>query len=173
VKDYKNGTLYKYQENCLKNMEELAKRIKIKGIISVGDNIYPNGVDTINDPLWKTNYENVYNTPNLEKTPWYVILGNHDYEKNETAQIEYSKINKKWNMENNYYLKIFELNEIEKIAFIFIDTNQYDEELRLFLPNLAKTNRTKQFEWFKDTIENLDSTIKYKFVVGHHPIYGY
>jgi len=125
----------------------LAGTITIDGIISVGDNIYPNGVSSIYDPQWNDNFENVYNLENIKDIPWYVALGNHDYVLNDTAQIQYTfkSINNKWNMPNRYFKKIFEINDLEKIVFYILDTTPYDIKLRSQLPNLQIVNRTEQW----------------------------
>ena len=46
----------------------------------LGDNFYDSGVTSVTDPLWKTDYFNLYplSKPALQ-VPWYAIVGNHDY----------------------------------------------------------------------------------------------
>jgi hypothetical protein len=61
-----------------------------------GDNFYDNGVQNVDDPLWKTAFEEPYNRPALEGVPFYVVLGNHEHGPtstgNKQAQIDYSKL---------------------------------------------------------------------------------
>lgn len=45
-------------------------------IINVGDNHYYAGTSSVDDPLWKIDFEDVYSSPNL-MIPWYSVLGNH------------------------------------------------------------------------------------------------
>lgn len=48
-------------------------------IISTGDNFYPDGVRSVTDPKWTTNWVDVYNNASLVNLPWYISVGNHDY----------------------------------------------------------------------------------------------
>lgn len=46
-------------------------------IIGVGDNFYENGVQSLDDPLFKESFEDIYRIPGLHSTRMYQILGNH------------------------------------------------------------------------------------------------
>eukprot|EP00933_Yihiella_yeosuensis_P035873 TRINITY_DN2950_c2_g1_i3.p1 TRINITY_DN2950_c2_g1~~TRINITY_DN2950_c2_g1_i3.p1 ORF type:complete len:364 (+),score=39.88 TRINITY_DN2950_c2_g1_i3:52-1143(+) len=50
----------------------------VQFIINVGDSFYPNGVENRSDPLWDSQWRNVY-APALRSKPWYSVHGNHDY----------------------------------------------------------------------------------------------
>ena len=43
-----------------KSMKKLYKKHKIKFVLGLGDNIYPDGCTSVNDPLFKTNFEDMY-----------------------------------------------------------------------------------------------------------------
>ena len=45
-------------------------------IVNVGDNHYYAGTSSVDDPLWRVNFEDVYNDTSLF-IPWFSILGNH------------------------------------------------------------------------------------------------
>ena len=58
-------------------------------VVSTGDNFYYRGVTNVNDPLFRTTFEDVYTHAAL-KVPWYPILGNHDCRgKDEEALVLY------------------------------------------------------------------------------------
>lgn len=48
-------------------------------IISTGDNFYPYGLVSEEDPAFDASFINVYTHPALATIPWHSTLGNHDY----------------------------------------------------------------------------------------------
>jgi tartrate-resistant acid phosphatase type 5 len=85
------------QVDVATQMAKVSKDLNPKFIISVGDNFYEDGVQSVDDSHWQKSFEEVYQEPALQ-VPWYCILGNHDYHANCDAQIAYNKINPRWNM---------------------------------------------------------------------------
>lgn len=83
--------------------------------ISLGDNFYPEGVVDEYDKKFKYLWEDVY----LDKKPWYIIAGNHDYYGNVTAELEYAKKSTKWIYPSKYYDMY--IGEVDAY-FIFLDT---------------------------------------------------
>ncbi|MCB1691541.1 MAG: metallophosphoesterase [Pseudomonadales bacterium] len=74
---------------------------------TVGDNFYPDGVTSVDDPLWDDMFESMYDTPCLSQINFYAALGNHDHGGNIDAQMQYgndSLGSGRWNMPNAYYL---------------------------------------------------------------------
>ena len=57
--------------------ERAQTELPFKFVVNVGDNFYPAGVVSVNDPVWDTEWGNVYHT--LPKMKWYSTYGNHDY----------------------------------------------------------------------------------------------
>src|SRR4051794_19915074 len=43
-------------------------------VVLLGDNFYPNGVGSTDDPQWETAFKKPYETVNV---PFYAVLGNH------------------------------------------------------------------------------------------------
>jgi tartrate-resistant acid phosphatase type 5 len=132
---------------------EVAKQMGLWGaahpndfVISVGDNFYPKGVISEQDPLWHYSFENIYTAHSLQ-CDWFSILGNHDYLTDPDAQIRYSKISRRWNMPARYYTKQVSLGTNKgKAMFIMIDT---DPMLHEALQPQVET----QMVWLKDTLK--------------------
>ena len=83
-------------------MATFAAKAQSRFVISLGDNFYNKGVASTADPRWILGFEDIFAANSLQ-IPWYVILGNHDYEGNIQAQIDYSKVSSRWRMPAAYY----------------------------------------------------------------------
>lgn len=131
--------------------------------ISVGDNFYPNGIISEQDPHFHYSFENVYTAHSLQGD-WFVILGNHDHHGDPDAQIRYSKVSRRWNMPARYYSKTIDLGKDKgKALLVMIDTDP-------FLFDEKKAYVTKQMEWLNRTLVT-GADVKWKIVIGHHPYY--
>ncbi|RKR84581.1 calcineurin-like phosphoesterase family protein [Mucilaginibacter gracilis] len=133
--------------------------------ISVGDNFYPKGVISENDPLWHYSFENVYTAHSLQGD-WFPVLGNHDYGSDPDAQIRYSKISRRWNMPARYYSREVSLGKGKgSVLFVMLDTDPM-----LFDEKADYTN--KQIEWLNNTLQQASADVKWKIAVGHHPYHS-
>jgi tartrate-resistant acid phosphatase type 5 len=133
-------------------------------VISVGDNFYPLGVISENDPQFHYSFENIYTAHSLQ-CDWFVVLGNHDYGTDPDAQIRYSKISRRWNMPARYYKKEVDLGDNKgKVLFVMIDTDP------MLFPE-KKEYVDQELAWINDTFANAPADVKWKIVVGHHPCY--
>jgi hypothetical protein len=142
-------------------------------IISTGDNFYPSGVISEHDPLFHYSFENIYTDFSLQ-WDWYPILGNHDYKSDPDAQVRYSRISRRWKMPARYYSKEFSLGGDGKVLMLFIDTNPMIPEFyenSEYGPNVAGQHPEKQLAWIKQTLANAGADVRWKIVVGHHPMY--
>lgn len=139
-------------------------------VLSMGDNFYPDGVISTTDPQWNKSFEDIYTNYSLN-IPWYTAFGNHDYRGSIQAQLDYSKVSRRWRATDRYYS--FEKtipNSTEKVLFVFIDTNPFDETLnRKSHSDLDKQDKTAQLTWLENTLSK--TTAKWKIVTGHHPLY--
>lgn len=128
--------------------------------ITMGDNFYRCGVRGVDDPKWKSRWENLYTPLGI---PFYATLGNHDYghppvicpaeRGSPDAEVAYSKKSKSWHMPARYYSF-----KAGPVLFVAIDTEGWSR---------------KQLEWIRTTLEEStgDPEIKWRIVYGHHPIY--
>jgi hypothetical protein len=142
-------------------------------ILSLGDNFYPKGVVSEHDPLWHYSYENIYTEFALQ-WDWYPILGNHDYISDPESQVRYSKISRRWKMPSRYYSKEISIKGKGKVLMVFIDTCPLIPEFHAseqYAPFVKDQHPEKQLQWLDETLKNAGPEVKWKMVVGHHPIY--
>lgn len=163
-----------YQKDVAREMGHATIVLEAEFIVSVGDNFYPNGVQSTQDYHWISSFENIYTDPSLY-TDWYVALGNHDYRGNVQAQIDYSQISRRWNMPERYYSKTFELEKGEKLLLIVMDTNpfidSYHKNPEKYI-GIREQDTVAQTKWLEDQLNTKDTSVKWKIVVGHHPLYS-
>ncbi|MBU3006288.1 metallophosphoesterase [Paraglaciecola arctica] len=160
-----------YQQKTVADMMDVAMwQLDAEFIATTGDNFYSNGVASVDDPYWKSSFEDIYHGPHLFEN-WYPTLGNHDYRGNWQAQIEYSNLSRRWEFPNNYYAKNFVLADQEELLILFIDTSPLNPGYK----NVAKyaesqkQDGAKQLAWIEQKLQS--SNAKWKIIVGHHPLY--
>lgn len=151
-----------------------AETLNTEFIITAGDNFYYNGVVDIKDPHWRYSFEDIYVDPSLQKR-WYAVLGNHDYNGNADAQIEYSKISHRWYMPSRYYSEKLSISgdSTQQVLVAFIDTNPFIKSYysdKKFQQSLKDQDSTLQKQWLDSVLSDTSSFIKWKIVVGHHPV---
>lgn len=164
-----------HQKEVAVQMGKTAAAINSQFTIATGDNFYPSGVISEWDPLWKYSFEDIYTDFRLQ-WDWYPVLGNHDYKSNPDAQVKYSSISRRWKMPARYYSKKFFINgDTTKVLLIaFIDTNPLIPEFYSnaeYGPNVKTQDSTKQKKWLEKVLGDKDKNIKWKIVVGHHPMF--
>lgn len=125
-------------------------------VMVLGDNIYDDGVDGVDDVQFRTKFEDPYKDINL---PFYMVLGNHDYGGNGRGyeieksfyQVQYTEHSTRWVMPAHYYQF-----KGGNVTFFALDTNA-----QVF--NLANQQRSDVSKW----IASANSAWKIAF--GHHP----
>ncbi|KAL6842881.1 hypothetical protein ACP4OV_027194 [Aristida adscensionis] len=151
-------------------MGVVGEMLDIDFVISTGDNIYDDGIANTSDPLFKQCFTNIYTAESLQ-TPWYIVLGNHDYTGNALAQQDPAirEVDSRYLSVAKSFIVTTEIAD-----FFLLDTTPF---------YLKYWNSTK-YDWRqvspRDTyIENLlkdldnaltQSVATWKIVVGHHPI---
>jgi predicted phosphodiesterase len=164
-----------HQKQVAEQMGKTASESKARFIIAAGDNFYPSGVISEWDPLFRYSFEDIYTAFSLQ-WDWYPVLGNHDYKSNPDAQVKYSAISRRWKMPARYYSKKFFINwdTTQAVLIVFIDTNPLIPEFYKntdYGPNVRTQDSTKQKKWLAKVLSDQSPAIKWKIVVGHHPMY--
>ena len=163
-----------FQKEVAREMGHATIVLDAEFIVSVGDNFYPNGVESIQDYQWISSFESIYSDPSLYRN-WFASLGNHDYQGNVQAQIDYTKISRRWQMPSRYYSKTFSLENGDKLLMVVMDTNPFidsyhkkPEKYR----GITAQDTVAQKKWLEETLNTKYKSIKWKIVVGHHPLYS-
>lgn len=165
----RNG--YYDQKPIAELMGTLAENVGIECVVAAGDVHHFEGVRSVNDPLWMTNYELIYSHPEL-MLPWYPVLGNHEYRGNTQAVLDYSQVSARWDMPARYYTKVVENDDVT-VRLVMIDTapliDKYRKDTEKY-PDVCKQDADRQLAWMDSvlTVAKEDWVL----VVGHHPIYA-
>lgn len=153
IGDYGSGD--QHQRAVAALLERLCVEQKPDAVLLLGDNFYTHGVKNTTDVQWQEKFEQMYAGDCLKNVKAYSVLGNHDYEGNPTAQIEYTEKQQRWVMPARYYKASFG-NLVDVFA---MDTNFPDRCGLVFLCGV---------DWIAKEIKN--STATWKFAMGHHPL---
>lgn len=126
-------------------------------VILGGDNLYPDGADSVADPIWQAKFELPYAGIAL---PFHAILGNHDFGihgnawARDVAQLDYGAVSSRWHMPARHYTL-----RRGPVGFLMLDTN------RLLWNVVAEGD---QRAWWPAAHAEL-ATAPWLVAVGHHP----
>jgi len=128
-------------------------------VLTVGDNFYPRGVASVEDPLWASVFEDVYTGDFWNGLVFHPSLGNHDVQGNEQAQILYSQRSPRWALPARYHTFRKALPTGDSIRFIALDTNLLEE---------GGAEARTELEW----VDSILGASRDSWVIpyGHHPL---
>lgn len=163
-----------HQRDVARQMDVVAGEMDCASVISVGDNFYEDGVQSVDDVKWRTSFEDIYSGPNLKSLPWYVALGNHDYGGVPQAQVDYTLQSDRWHMPSRYFKVSGAGIGMSELDMFVIDTTPLiTENLTGNDPlniNARGQDAEAQLAWLDH--ELAASGARYKFVAGHHTIFS-
>ena len=165
----RNG--YYDQKPIAELMGTMAETIGPECVVAAGDIHHFNGVASVNDPLWTTNYELIYSHPEL-MLDWFPVCGNHEYRGNTQAVLDYSKVSRRWMIPSKYYTKVFS-HKGTTLRIVWLDTTPLIDKYRnnpAVYPDACKEDMQKQLSWLDETLRQAKED--WIIVVGHHPIYA-
>jgi predicted phosphodiesterase len=140
-------------------------------ILSLGDNFYPKGVQSVNDPIFQKTWSDIFLIYPTLRVPWRVILGNHDYKGNPYAEVEFTYSNKNpdwlWYMPDFNYV-INDEYYGKKMDFFVVDTNGAQFSLLKRNPQLSEVLKRNRV-WLEEELGKSEAW--WKIVLGHHPVY--
>jgi tartrate-resistant acid phosphatase type 5 len=172
IGDWGRGT--EAQHRVAAEMGRAASRVDARFVLAVGDNFYEQGVESVDDPLWQSVFEDVYTHPALQ-VPWHVALGNHDYYGNPQAQVDYTARSPRWRMPERYF-KVTDTNlDRADVDMFVVDTAPFIESYRKDPTsrkgrNTASQDVDAQLTWLDTQLGA--ARRKWKLVVGHHTIHS-
>lgn len=117
-------------------------------VLGLGDNFYPHGVSSADDPQFQEKFEKPYGPLGLV---FYPTFGNHDYDGNIQAQLDYSGRSRLWAFPSHYY----QFNR-DNVDFFAVDTEDFS---------------IAQMSWLNSALSM--STATWKIVYGHRPIFSF
>jgi len=129
-------------------MEQRCGQRKPEGILLLGDVVYPDGVESVEDPQWQEKIFSVFHGECLKDIPIYPVLGNHDYNGNTQSWVEKSKLHDRWNFPSRNYTVKFPGH-----LTIYAIDSVYPIKLRKSGLEIPKTPDTP-----------------WAIAIGHHPI---
>lgn len=165
----RNG--YYDQKPIAELMGEMAEVVDPEFVLATGDVHHFEGVQSVSDPLWMTNYELVYSHPDL-MIDWFPVCGNHEYRGNTQAVIDYSNVSRRWMMPSFYYTKSFE-EDGATVRVVWVDTTPMIDKYRKDTedyPDASKRDYQRQLQWVDSVLTS--ATEDWVIVAGHHPIYA-
>lgn len=138
---------------------EALKREECHRIFFLGDLVYPDGIDSINDEEFTGKFL-AYYEPLLQENPNLkinLVLGNHDHKGKPEAWKRVSQINERFFFPDYYYML-----DYGGLCFVALDTSLY-----YYLSDVSET--TAQTTWIQALQKRLKEDCDVKVAVTHHP----
>lgn len=159
-----------------RTMATIRSQPSVHGVLLLGDNFYPHGIESEDDPRWKEWEQTV-----LPSCPWYAVLGNHDYLGDPMAEVRFSSDPSRfWTMPGRYYDQKFMFPDGGGVHLICLDTFELSiEESRVNSLAMGMSSArfhqiitalNGQWEWLDQVLS--ENTGMWKVVIGHYPIYS-
>jgi tartrate-resistant acid phosphatase type 5 len=151
----------------------IAKKMNVDAILLVGDNVYPCGVKSVDDPQWSKVTDNFVESG----LPVYPVLGNHDYgdpsgtpeitttcrDVSPGSQVRETGHIPRWIFPaRNYALRS------NLIDIIMMDTQPVASAW--VAPFLGSETAASEIDWVKSALA--ESKGKWRIVAGHHTIFS-
>jgi hypothetical protein len=143
----------------------------------LGDNWYGHLHGGLDDPRWKSQFEDMYPASRFPGRA-YAVLGNHDYEKTSShdkvqLQLDYGNAkHSRWTMPAHHYTFTFpETDPI--VTFICLDSNLPGTKAWDFMPGsylMSHAGADAQDQWFAAELAK-PRTTPFVAVIAHHPLF--
>jgi len=172
-------------------MKTVANKVNANFVASAGNNFLPHGLPSSNHSKVVSSWSSVYG--GMDKD-WYVCLGNHDLEGSAEAQVDMKKTNPKWHLDKRRFYALEKkmpnqdcfATPDDLLLLIFLDTTPFIQKYWASGMNDTTTHKhhrmqaslksaeeaSVQLQWLDTTLMNYNAlnSVRWKVVVGHHPI---
>lgn len=159
------------QRKIAQTLGDFADRWSPNAILNLGDTFHYWGVQSVDDPGWNSNFESIYTSPSLHNL-WFSALGNHDYQGNTQALIDYTEKSRRWNMPAHYYSKSFKRGDTT-VKVIFLDTTPFLRRAVTqpdIYPDAIRQDTVAQLKWLREELADRDAD--WIVVAAHHPLFS-
>lgn len=149
-------------ERVAAGMERVAAETPMHFVVFGGDNFYPDGVASVDDPQWQSKFEDLFDGPHLRGTPCFAVLGNHDRRGNQQAQVDYAKQRKgsgRWRMDGYWYARDFGRTADGSVLLRVV-----------FLDMMGMLKSADEQNAFLREAMAAPGDPKWKAIVGHNPL---
>ncbi|CAI2372856.1 unnamed protein product [Moneuplotes crassus] len=180
---------YKSKENIdamTDIMNKLAAKDQYDFITTMGDNFYPNGIESMNDLDLPDKIMSFFQKGNIRNLKMFPTLGNHDCFSDYYNQVLYSDYNKQWEMESDYYELKYNLKDDPSKYLVMLMTNTCLLACNTAFKlepgengsgcdemNVDIGNESVQihYQWLENKLKKYskDPDVAWLGVVGHHP----
>jgi hypothetical protein len=151
------------QDEVAGGVVQVCQRLGCNFIMVAGDNIYDAGASSVDDPQFKTKFEDMYRSIDL---PFYLVLGNHDNgggsgQRSAVGdyQVEYSKKSAKWHMPGRNYAQ-----QIGAVTIVGIDSGPAEVTVSpVWAPG---TRGASTQDWLAKETPKIAT--KWRFAFAHH-----
>jgi hypothetical protein len=163
--DWGYGRAGSRQESVAKRMERYAREsnVRFDAALLLGDNFYRDFSKGTDDRRWQTLFEDMYD-PEILSMPFYVALGNHDYNKKKlAAQFAYSRENpqSRFKLPAKWYAVDFPSNQ-PLVTVLVLDSNWSRQ---------TREERQAQNRWLEQQLA-ADGNGPWTVAIGHHPLFS-
>jgi len=161
--------------------------------LSLGDNFYKHGVESVQSARFRETWANVYSASVFD-SPWLICAGNHDYRGNIEAQIAYTFVDPtaRWTFPARQHVHRAEFRSPSSgspvtVDIVILDTvalsgsfvaDDEEEEDPMMAENDPSEPDTDadggggdaDWDWVEDTLAASNAT--WLIVAGHYPVYS-
>ena len=186
IGDFGDMATYTDLDHVTDMMQKISSSQKFDFIATVGDNVYEKGIKSM-DKLDEVNQiMKAFKKPTLQDIPMYLTLGNHDCYSDYKNEIEYSKYDKQWNMESDYYELKYEMKDDPSKSMVLLMTNscllaclsdiqsEENKDLDCDAMNVKIGGKKVRahYDWLEDKLRKYSNNpdVAWLGVVMHHPI---